>query len=186
MDYIKWMRKRLPGLCPITENLSYKAGYSRLTTNIYNDIERMCSIMKRAFIIFITLLLVTSAFSYIPSEAAAAKVKVSVTLSSIECESNDHVGNEWGFGCTVNKKTLDEGDSMDVEITSAGKITLVCKAVEDDSIPDVGTKTLTIPVSKLSAGQTKEYTVRVTVRENRGRYSGNTAVWNFNFDVKKE
>lgn len=142
------------------------------------------SVMKKAIIIFISLLLIFSILSNV-SFAASTKVKVSVNLKSIECVKNNHVGNEWGFGCTVNKMSLDEEDTIEIETTSNGKITIVCRATEDDSIPDTGSKTLTIPVSKLKAGESKTYTSQVTVKENRGRYSGNTAVWKFTFDVKR-
>lgn len=79
-----------------------------------------------------------------------------------------------------------EGDTIEITTTSSGKITIVSIAEEDDSIPDVGTKTLSIPVSKLKSNKDTTYTSLVTVTENRGRYSGNTAVWKFTFVVKKK
>lgn len=115
----------------------------------------------------------------------SSKVKVSVELRSIECVENNHVGNEWGFGCTVNKKELAEGDSIEVSTTSSGKLTIVAEAAEYDKYPDIGAKTLTIPVKSLKGNESNTYTVTVRVVENRGRYSGNTAAWKFTFAVKR-
>lgn len=141
--------------------------------------------MKKVLVFFIVLCFVFSSLVFTPY-GASTKVKVNINLVSIELIENNHVGNEWSHSCTVNKKNLDAGDSLDVETTSTGKITIVCKAEEDDKIPDIGSKTLTIPVNKLTTGEAKEYTVKVTVTENRGRYYGNTAVWEFTFEVERK
>lgn len=141
--------------------------------------------MKKLLVFFIIFCLVFTSIA-VSSYGASTKVKVNVSLESIECVENNHVGNEWVYSCTVNKKSLDEGDDMDVETTSTGKITIVCTAEEEDKYPDTGSKTLTIPVKNLKAGQNKSYTAKVTVTENRGRYSGNTAVWEFTFKVERK
>ncbi len=140
---------------------------------------------KKIVSFFLMLAITISCNAFIADAAAAKNVKVSVKLQSIDCISNNHVGNEWAFGCTVNKKDLSEGKSIVVTTTPSGKISIVSTAEEEDSIPDVGSKTLSVSVSKLKAGKEATYTSRVTVRENRGRYSGNTAVWEFTYIIKR-
>jgi len=63
-------------------------------------------------------------------------------------------------------------------------LTIIAYAYESDSVPDMGSGRITIPVSELKKGK-NTYTVEVTVRENRGRYSGNTAKWQFTINITK-
>lgn len=141
---------------------------------------------KRVVSLFLILAILFSCNLFIADAASStAKVKVSVKLQSIDCISNNHVGNEWVFGCTVNKKELAEGHALTITTTPSGKINIVSTAEEEDSIPDIGSRTLTVSVSKLKAGKDTSYTSQVTVKENRGRYSGNTAVWKFTYVIKR-
>lgn len=123
-------------------------------------------------------------FDYTNAEAASNKSNISITLNSITCVSNNHVGNEWSFGCKVNKVSLKEGGTVKVSSSTSDKISITATAVENDSYPDSNSKTLTIPVSKLKEGG-NPYSLNVTVTEDRGRYSGNKATWKFSFTVKK-
>jgi hypothetical protein len=68
--------------------------------------------------------------------AASGKVTVTVKLQLIDCIENNHVGNEWEFGSTVNNKALTEGKSINFSITSSGKISIISEVVENDSIPE--------------------------------------------------
>lgn len=141
--------------------------------------------MNKGVISFFLILCIIISCNLFTVGAATSKVKVTIKLDSIECVENNHVGNEWAFGCTVNKKELAEGDSITISTTSSGKISIVSSGEEEDSIPDIGSKTLSIPVSKLKAKKDTTYTSQVTVTENRGRYSGNKAIWKFTYIVKK-
>lgn len=71
--------------------------------------------------------------------------------------SNNSVGNEW------NK-----------EITANGRRTIHLKitVVEDDTYPDIGRGDLTLSLQDDATASTE-----ITVRENKGRYQGNLAVW---------
>lgn len=143
--------------------------------------------MKRKLISVVLLAaFLFSVYSGSTSAAASSKVKVAVKLESVECVENNHVGNEWEYSCTVNKKELKEGDTVEITAASSGKIKIVAEATENDKYPDNGTKTLTIPVSKLKKDKNSTYTCNVTVTEDRGRYAGNTAVWKFTFNVKRK
>lgn len=141
--------------------------------------------MGKRVIGFLLILCIIISCNLFTVGAAPSKVKVTVKLDSIECVQNNHVGNEWAFGCTVNKKALTEGNSISVSTISSGKITIVSTVEEEDSIPDIGSKTLSITVSKLKENKDTTYTSSVTVTENRGRYSGNKAIWKFTFIVKR-
>jgi len=142
--------------------------------------------MNRRIISFFLILCMMVTLNILPSGAAGtSKVKITVKLQSIDLVENNHVGNEWVFGCKVNKKALQEGDSIVINTTSTGKITIVSTAEEIDSVPDTGSKTLTVSVGKLKAGKNNTYTSLVTVTENRGRYSGNKAVWKFTYGIKR-
>ena len=141
--------------------------------------------MSKRVISFFLILCIIISCNLFTTAAATSKVKVTVKLDSIECVENNHVGNEWSFGCTVNKKELAKGDSISVSTTSTGKITIVSSVKEEDKIPDIGSKNLSIPVSKLKTKNDTTYTSQVTVTENRGRYSGNKAIWKFTSVVKK-
>ncbi len=133
------------------------------------------------------LLIIILVLSFFPSGAySASKTKVNVTLQSVTCIENNHVGNEWGYGATVSKKAIYEGQTVEITTTPTGKITIVSMAEEDDSYPDYGSKTLTVSVSKLKTNTITKYTSNVTVVENRGRYSGNSAVWKFTYIIKKK
>ncbi|MFD1907107.1 hypothetical protein ACFTAO_19955 [Paenibacillus rhizoplanae] len=60
---------------------------------------------------------------------------------------------------------------------------LRAEAQEQDKIPDDGSANTSIKVSALKDTQNKSLTV--TVVENRGRYSGNSASWKFVFKIDK-
>ena len=141
---------------------------------------------RKILSVFLIIALLLSCFTGLVYGASSSKVKITVELKSIECVENNHVGNEWVFSSTVNKKTLTEGDSIEISTTSKGKLTIVSSAEEQDKYPDYGSKTLTVSVSKLKANKDTTYTSNVTVTENRGRYAGNKAVWKFTYILKKK
>ncbi|WP_411345727.1 hypothetical protein ACE3MZ_06955 [Paenibacillus sp. WLX1005] len=117
-----------------------------------------------------------------PATAASSSYKV--TLTKVKMISNDHVGNEWYTEAKVNNKVLYEGQSVTVKANSNGTVKLYAYAEEQDKIPDEGTKTKNVSLSSVSSsGSTVK--LRVSVIENRGRYSGNEAVWEFTYVLKK-
>lgn len=92
--------------------------------------------------------------------------KITCSLSRL---ATNHVGNEWSSGITYNGNAIHSGDTITAALN--GSITIRGTAIEHDSIPDTGSGSVTIP---LSGG---EKSTQFYVRENRGRYSGNLAVW---------
>lgn len=120
-----------------------------------------------------------------PAPVYAASSTYTVTFQKATLVSNDHVGNEWAIAAKVADRAISEGKSINVNVDSNGSIKLYAYAVEEDKIPDEGSNTKTVKVSSVSSkGST--FKVNVTVTENRGRYSGNEAVWEFTYKIKKQ
>ena len=109
---------------------------------------------------------------------------VKVKLINSYMEYNNHVGNEWGTSVEINNKELNYGDEVNVSLTSSNSLKLSVYVTEFDSIPDNGSNSKSIKLKDRKRGG-KTITVSATVRENRGRYSGNTAKWVFVFEIYK-
>ena len=116
----------------------------------------------------VVLSIIISSFSIVN---AATTTKV--TVQSITLVKNDHVGNSWTKTVKVNDKKLSVGKEYKF---TASKLKAYVKIVENDKIPDVGTKTVSLVKGKVN-------TINVTVTENRGRYSGNKATWKIKIKV---
>lgn len=99
-------------------------------------------------------------------KATKGVYKITCSLSRL---ATNHVGNEWSSGVTYNGKTIHSGDTITASLN--GSIMITGTAIEHDSIPDSGSGSVNI---SLSGG---EKSTQFYVRENRGRYSGNLAVW---------
>ena len=117
------------------------------------------------------------------SVAAPKTTKIKVTLVSVELIENNHVGNEWYTAAYVNGKEIEEGSTVTLNLKSTESVKLKAYAEEQDKIPDVGTANLSIKASSVS--KTMNKSLKVKVKENRGRYSGNTAEWKFTFKIQK-
>ncbi|MDO3410755.1 hypothetical protein QWJ34_13365 [Saccharibacillus sp. CPCC 101409] len=116
-----------------------------------------------------------------PAPARAAGTYV-VTFKEARLVSNSHVGNEWYTEAQVNGKNIAEGASVKV---SSDNIKLYAYAEEQDKISDVGETSKSVSASSVtSSGTTVK--LKVTVTENRGRYSGQSAVWEFTYTIKKQ
>ncbi|MNN69269.1 hypothetical protein D3C81_1850430 [compost metagenome] len=61
-------------------------------------------------------------------------------------------------------------------------VKLKAYAEEQDKVPDVGSSNSSIKVSSVT--KTINKSLKVTVTENRGRYSGNSAEWEFKFKIQ--
>jgi hypothetical protein len=96
---------------------------------------------------------------------------------------NNHVGNEWYTAGYVNGKEIDPGSTVTLNLKPTDTLTLKGFAEEQDKIPESGTSSAKIKVSSVKTALSK--TLKVTVTENRGRYSGNTALWEFVFKIQK-
>lgn len=135
------------------------------------------SIKAFAAVILVFVLLVQ------PVSAATKTIKLKVTLTSIELVENDHVGNDWYNIASVNGKEIEEGSTVTLSLKATDSIKIEAYAEEQDKIPDTGSSSVSIKVSNVKKSMNK--TLKVSVTENRGRYSGNTAEWEFEFKIQK-
>ena len=90
---------------------------------------------------------------------------------------NNHVGNEWYYYTTYNNNEFNSGNQIIGKNNET--IDLITTIIEDDKITDYGTNYITIKLT-----DNYEATKQITVRENRGRYTGNTALWEVKYSVK--
>ncbi|AWB44239.1 hypothetical protein DCC85_08430 [Paenibacillus sp. CAA11] len=135
-------------------------------------------------LVFSTALLLPGGQAYGKSSSQSSAKTYTVKLVSAELTSNDHVGNEWAWSASVDGKSLDVGDSITLK-NAKNSIILKSYAVEQDKIPDEGSAEKSISLKSLSSNKTT-VKLTVTVTENRGRYSGNKAVWVFTYQISKK
>lgn len=138
--------------------------------------------MKKGLKTIVVLLLLFSLLVQ-PVTAAPKIIKLKVTLVSVELVENNHVGNDWYTTAYVNDKEIEEGSSLSLSLKSSESIKLKAYAEEQDKVPDSNTSSSSIKASSIT--KTINKSVKVTVKENRGRYSGNTAEWKFTFKIQR-
>lgn len=139
--------------------------------------------MKWKFARIVMMFVLAFVLSAQPLFAAGKTVKVKVTFVKAELVENNHVGNEWWWGGFVNGKELEDGTSVTLNVDPNGSIKLRAEAQEQDKYPDDGASSASVKVSSITSSVTKK--LNVTVVENRGRYSGNTAKYQFTFKLEK-
>jgi len=105
------------------------------------------------------------------NEKHTYKIEYDFTL-----KSNDSVGNDWYSCVTYNGEQIKSGDTITAAANSL--VLLTATVTENDSVADSASQSLTL---RLSDGE--KSTVKLVVTENRGAYSGNTAVWKFHCSV---
>ncbi|MNC67084.1 hypothetical protein D3C75_1175500 [compost metagenome] len=74
---------------------------------------------------------------------------------------------------------------MVLDLKTAESVKLKAYAEEQDKIPDSAEMSVSIKASAVTTTMITK-AVKVTVTENRGRYSGNTATWKFTFKLQKQ
>ena len=99
-----------------------------------------------------------------------------------DLEYNNSVGNEWDYGIRYNNEYI-ESSSKIVISNSPTKIEFVIFATEFDDWHDHGTTSISFDA--LSVGEKQTGWATVVVRENNGRYEGNTAQWYFNITLER-
>lgn len=97
--------------------------------------------------------------------------------TSLRKTATNHVGNDWSSGVFYNGNQVYSG--FEVTAREGSSISVMGKAVENDNVPDVGTGSVSLKLTDGNSAETTFY-----VRENRGRYSGNCAVWELEVSCK--
>ena len=95
---------------------------------------------------------------------------------SIYMISNDHVGNDWGTDVTYNGNSISSGYEVTGQADSS--LDIVAYVYEYDVIMDYDYSRITLTLE-----DDFEVVNRITVKENRGRYYGNIAVWEIKCSV---
>lgn len=96
-----------------------------------------------------------------------------ILVSATKMKDNTHVGHEWDYVVKANGKTLVLGQIINIPGTS---IKVMSKVTENDSIPDVGSNSMSLKEG--------DNVLLVTITENKGRYSGETEIWKFVVNAK--
>ena len=87
-----------------------------------------------------------------------------------ELISNDSVGNDWGKEIKADGLPLASGEIFPADTPSPLHLSVVI--TEYEKYPDIGRNSTCLALEDGAVAST-----RITVREDRGRFSDNTAVW---------
>ncbi len=90
-------------------------------------------------------------------------------------EYNDHVGNEWGFGVEANGIIYSIKDTILIPLSWKSKTRVFVQEI--DKYTEEVSQWLEIDASSLEYGKTYTKNLEFVIRENMGRYAGNTAKW---------
>lgn len=121
----------------------------------------------------------TALSQYLPDEFLSRK-NVSYVSVSVEakCIENNSVGDSWDVVYAVNgvqKQSATE--KWLIKVWDNAEVSVNTIVTEEDSVDDVGRKNTTFIITDNDLRHDFEIEQTVIVRENRGRYSGNTAEW---------
>ncbi|MCB2312316.1 hypothetical protein LGL55_13325 [Clostridium tagluense] len=120
------------------------------------------------------------ALSAIPKDG---NMKFTVQFCSANLIQNNSVGNKWSYEVKINGKKVKEGRKINITATANDKISFSASAKEHDFVPDKGAGSISVNVKELKLTEKNTYLIDITVAENKGIYTGNTAIWKFNFSV---
>ena len=102
--------------------------------------------------------------------------------ANASCGNYNHVGNDWTTEFYVNGSQVSK--NTEVTLSSGDSVTVSATITEIDKTPDIGTASETYTVTNADLEKGFTITLNVNVRENGGRYSGNTAKWQVTFTFK--
>ncbi|MBU3127209.1 hypothetical protein [Clostridium tagluense] len=123
------------------------------------------------------------ALSAIPKDG---NMKFTVQFCSANLIQNNSVGNKWSYEVKINGKKVKEGRKINITATANDKISFSASAKEHDFVPDKGAGSISVNVKELKLTEKNTYLIDITVAENKGIYTGNTAIWKFNFSVTRK
>lgn len=133
--------------------------------------------MKKLLSLFTAMILLMCAGCQGVSTAPTANTAINTTVFKgyqisyeFELISNASVGNDWVKSIDADGSTLPNGKIFSADTQSP--LYLSMTIMEDDKYPDVGRGSMSLSLEDGAVSSTQ-----ITVRENRGRFSGNTALW---------
>ena len=119
--------------------------------------------------------------SFTPSPSASNRVTYTVTASA-KMLSNNSVGNDWSYYFEIDGKQIDKNRGVAINVKRGEPIPFYAKIVENDSICDIGSSSGEItPID----GSFYVDDIYITVIENRGKYSGNTAKFQITYSFRE-
>lgn len=92
--------------------------------------------------------------------------------------SNDSVGNEWEKTVTCDGQLISSGDT--ITAANGSCVTIEGVVTEDDKHPDTGSNSVEVLLE-----DDTHSSVLITVREDHGLYTGNTAEWRLSCHVDR-
>lgn len=98
-------------------------------------------------------------------------------------EYNNHVGNEWGFGVEANGIIYSIKDTILFPLSGKSKTRVFVQEI--DIYTEEVSQWLEIDASSLEYGKTNTQNLEFVIRENMGKYAGNTAKWVLQFRYQK-
>lgn len=104
--------------------------------------------------------------------------KMTVTISS-SCSGYNHVGENRSKYYSINDESISSGDTVDIVLGES--ISIYSKVTEKDTSPDVGSVKEDVEITLEYYDDGFTITHKVSVREDRGRYAGNKAVWTITY-----
>ena len=141
--------------------------------------------------LIITIISIRFLYSYGKDKALSSipkdgNMKFTVEFCSANLIQNSSVGNNWSFEAKINGKKVKEGRKINITATLSDKISFGASVKEHDFIADIGTGSTSVNIKDLKLPEKNTYPIDITVVENKGIYSGNIAVWQFNFSVTRK
>lgn len=107
--------------------------------------------------------------------------KVSIKAN---CTKNNSVGNDWSKEYSIGGTSIKSGDI--VAFNQNDRIEIKTTIIEyDDSNNDIGTEKTTYKISSTDISKGFTITQTIIVKENGGRYKGNTATWEVEYKFSK-
>lgn len=123
--------------------------------------------------------------AYEEAELVLLRDGINFTVSASNVMNhNNHVGNEWSTSYSVNGYSISGSTTVKIKLGSSVRVSST--KTERDSIPDVGSNSSSYTPTRSDFQSGFELQHSVTVRENRGRYSGNTASFTFTYKFVPE
>ncbi len=116
--------------------------------------------------------------SSLPSECT-----INVIVESVKLVYNNHVGNDWVWKLSVNDQPVSLAlyalpqTVWTGSLTNSTTLTVTATVIEEDKSPDIGRASATFNISCDPPSSSQTSSLEVLVREDRGRYAGNTALW---------
>lgn len=115
----------------------------------------------------------------------AVEKNISIKLISVKLINNNSVGNDWCYEAWVGDEQIGLYEEKILNIENINKIILKARVEEYDKSSDIGFLRTVIKIKNIDLIDPYYKKMNIIVSEDKGRYAGNTAEWEFLFEIKK-